>query len=147
MAKTTEVTVVDRMRSVIASGQDEDASEISARIDAGILNAESVEDVFNGNRTLGLENIANVIVEVTSILIREGRDEFNQEENSLGAYAVLETSLGVVTLGARTPTLKLAKAAELVAAGKVSYPLKLRFYQKSTETKAGYRPWDVELIA
>lgn len=146
MAKATDVAVVDHVRSLVVSGSGEDPSEISKRIDSAILGADSVDDVFNGNRTLGLDAIANVIVDVNSILIREGRDEFNQEENSLGVFAVLETSLGIVTLGARTPTLKLARAAELAAAGKVSFPLKLRFYQKSAETANGRHPWDVELI-
>lgn len=144
MAKSAELATVERMRAVVT--QDEDSSEISARIDAAILNAETAEDVFNANRTLGLDAIGNVIVEVTNIVIREGRQEFNEEDNSLGVYAIVETSLGVVTLGARTPTLKLAKAAELAAAGKMSYPLKLRFYQKDTATANNRHPWDVELI-
>jgi hypothetical protein len=141
----TDVAVVDRVRSLIVSGSDEDPADIAARIDAAILTADSVDDVFNGNRTLGLKDIANVIVDVNAIIVREGKPEFNVEENSLGVFIVLETSLGIVTLGARTPVLKLARAAELAQEGKVSFPLKLRFYEGS-ETQAGRRPWDVELM-
>lgn len=146
MSKGSEVAVVDRVRQLVVTGKDEDAAEVSARIDAAILSAESVEDVFNGNKTLGLEAIANVIVDVTAIIIREGRDEFNAQDNSLGVFAVLETSLGIVTTGARTVTLKLARAAELVAAGNASFPMRLRFYQETKETAQGYRPWNVEMI-
>src|SRR5213075_2341276 len=98
----TDVAVVERVRSLIVSGSDDDPADIAARIDASIMTAESVEDIFNGNRTLGLENIANVILDVSAIIVRQGKDEFNQEENSLGVFVVLETSLGIVTLGART---------------------------------------------
>lgn len=147
--KGTEVEVVGAdVRGLVATERKDDPSEIGRRIDAGIMNAPTMEQLFNGNATKGIADVLNEVLTVTDIAINEGRDEFNTEPNSLGVYFVIQTEeSGVVTGGARTCVLKLYRAAELIGSGQASYPISIRFFQKDKATSNNRYPFDVELVS
>lgn len=117
----------------------EDPAAIAARIDAEILNASSVEELFGERSVIHARDYLNRPFRLLDVEWRPS----TYDEEGLPFFAVLHivTTDGepaVMTTGARSVMLKAAKAA---SAGWL--PLSVRLVQSEKATDSGYRPLDL----
>jgi hypothetical protein len=117
---------------------EDDKRKLRDQFDSHIAEATSVDALFDKPKPLGLEDIAGMTVTVNAVRFHKGREEFNQAEDSLGAFMVMELADGrIVTAGARTPMMVLYRIAELGG-----FPITLRFIPNRTGNDR--TAWDVE---
>jgi hypothetical protein len=118
----------------------EEKSNLSHQFDKRIAEAKSIDEVFNAPSTLSLSDVEDEEVEVTGWRFLPSSERYANSEGGTGYFVVMETDKGVITAGARSVVLKLAKAAELGA----TLPLVLTFH--SSVSGNNRRVWDVSLI-
>lgn len=117
----------------------EDPAVVAARIDAEILNASSVEELFGERSVIHARDYLNRPFRLLDVEWRPS----TFDEEGLPFFAVLHivTTDGepaVMTTGARSVMLKAAKAS---SAGWL--PLSVRLVQAEKATDNGYRPLDL----
>lgn len=131
---STDVERISTLAPTVLSEEDKQA--IAASFDRRIAEATTVDEVFDSPTTLGLEDVENKPVTVSSIRFHESGEQY-RDNGGLGVFAVMDTDLGILTTGSRTPCMKLAKVAELGG-----LPITVRFFI-GARTKNG-TVWDVE---
>lgn len=122
---------------------DEDRASMRDQFERQIAEATTVDALFEKPKPLSLDDIEGVPVYVTAARFMKGRDEYNKNPDSLGAYMAVEFSrtedgdTEVLTTGARTPVMMLYRVAELGG-----FPLRVRFIKNRTGNDRD--AWDVE---
>lgn len=140
MSKAVEPVESGAVSVVPTEMTEADRVALRNQFDSQIANAQTLDELFEKPKPLGLEDIEGEAVTVNAVRFLKSRDEFTRNLNALGAFCVMELADGrVVTHGARTPTMVLYKIAELGG-----FPIKLRFHRIEGTTNDGYRPWEVE---
>jgi hypothetical protein len=138
MTPDKEVAEVVHIQPTVLTA--EEKSGLSAQFDKRIAQATSIEEVFNAPSTLSLADVEGEEVEVTGWRFLPSSERYANSEGGVGYFVVMETDRGIITAGARSVVLKLAKAAELGA----TLPLVLTFH--SSMSGNNRRVWDVSLI-
>jgi hypothetical protein len=138
MTPGKEVAEVVRIQPTVLTA--EEKSALSTQFDKRIAQAKSIDEVFNAPSTLSLEDVEGEEVEVEGYRFLPSSDQYANSEGSPGYFVVMDTDRGIITAGARSVVLKLAKAAELGA----TLPLVVVFH--SSMSGNNRRVWDVSLI-
>jgi len=121
---------------VVAS---EDPSVIAARIDAEILNASSVEELFGERAVIHGRDYLNKSFTLVDVEWRSS----DIEGEGLPFYAVfhivtMDGETAVLTTGARSVLMKAAKAQS-----EGWLPLQVKLVQSEKKTESGYQPLDL----
>ncbi len=117
----------------------EDPATIAARIDAQILSASSVEELFGEREVIHARDYLNKPFRLLDVEWRPS----DIEGDGLPFFAVMHIATmdgepAVLTTGARSVLLKVAKAQK-----EGWLPLEVRLVQSEKKTASGYQPLDL----